>query len=408
MSALKGTVFKRIPPESGPGHLVAAPSWNLRALSVLAFAHGSSDFFSGMVPLLVFTVVTAQHRSALVQGLIGFLWYFTSSLVQPLFGLYSDRAGRWWFLPSAVALTVIGVSCAGLAPGLAVLSGLIVLGGLGSAIMHPEAGKYAAMLSGTRKSGGISIFQIGGAVGFALGPIAISRLIEARGAPGSVYAAVPGFVAVAILFVVMRRVDRSARVRHAAERHNGAAMHLTASERAVVALLVAATALRYLVSAAFMTFLPNAVAAHGGTIAQAGDLVTAFLAVGVVGLYAGGALGDRAGPFAVSIGSLALTAPALWLYGAFPGPIGITSLLLASVLISVQSAPGVAIVQRLLPQNLGMALGLMNGVAFGIGSAMVTLVGYAVGAWGALPALQAVSFVPLACAAVYVAVRFRR
>jgi hypothetical protein len=49
----------------------------------------------------------------------------------------------------------------------------------------------------------------------------------------------------------------------------------------------------------------------------------------------------------------------------------------------------------MLPRNLGMALGLMNGVAFGAGSALVTGVGAIVAAWGPAVALTAVSCVPV-------------
>ncbi len=375
-------------------------SWNLRGLLSLGFAHGASDFYSGMVPLLIFTIVSAQHLSPLYQGLIGFLWYLTSSIVQPLFGAYSDRSGRWWFLPASVGLTVAAVSCIGFAPGIAVLIPLVIAGGLGSAVMHPEAGKYAALLSGDRKSGGISIFQIGGAVGYAFGPVVISLLLQHEGSAGSAWMLVPGAVAVFALFTQMRGIDSYASRAQAAHRATfGSAAAKT--DTPGIGLLVLGTALKYLAGAAFMTYLPNLIVARGGTIAQAGIIVTAFLAAGVIGLYAGGWLGDRFGAVPIAVGSLAAAAPALYGFFAIGGAAGIASLLLANVLLNVQSAPSVAIVQRMLPRNLGMALGLMNGVAFGAGSAMVTLVGFGVARIGAAGALADVSLLPVLCAVAY-------
>jgi FSR family fosmidomycin resistance protein-like MFS transporter len=150
-----------------------------------------------------------------------------------------------------------------------------------------------------------------------------------------------------------------------------------------------------------MTYLPNLVVARGGTIAYAGTIVTIFLAVGVIGLYAGGWFGDRFGAMPVAVGSLLLSAPALYGFFAFGGTLGIVSLLVANVLLNVQTAPSVAIVQRMLPRNLGMALGLMNGVAFGAGSALVALVGFGVARIGASGALLGVSALPVLCAATY-------
>ncbi|GAC1653941.1 MAG: MFS transporter [Vulcanimicrobiaceae bacterium] len=396
MSAQNRTTFKELP-----------PAWNLKGLSVLAFAHGASDFFSGMVPLLIFTVVAAHGLSPVYQGFIGFLWYFTSSIVQPLFGLYSDARGRWWFLPAGVFFTVASVSLAGLAPNVAVLGLLIVTGGIGSAVMHPEAGKYSAMLSGSRKAGGISIFQIGGAAGYAFGPLAVSHLIATFGSRGSLAMLVPGLIATAILFSTMARVDRAAVRDHIAARALEPASG-RAGDRLGVTLLVIATSLRYLVTAAFMTYLPNLIVARGGSIQLAGAVVTAFLAVGVAGLFAGGYLADRFGALRVSIASLLLAVPLLYGFFLEKNMAGFASLLAAAILLNVQSAPGVAIVQRMLPRNLGMALGLMNGVAFGIGSALVATVGFVVASAGPAVALEDVSALPAMCALAYVLVALFR
>jgi len=366
----------------------------------MGFAHGASDFYSGMVPLLIFAIVTAHRLSPFYQGAIGFLWYFTSSIVQPLFGAYSDRAGRWWFLPASVAVTVTAVSLIGIAPGIAVVTALVAIGGLGSAVMHPEAGKYAALLSGDRKSGGISIFQIGGAIGYSFGPIAIAALLASDGTQGSLWMLVPGAVAVAISFVLMRSLAAHAQ-RAAQEHHASLRSREEKVDKTGVGLLVAGTALKYLVGASFMTYLPNLIVARGGSITEAGAIVTAFLAVGVIGLYAGGWLGDRFGSLPIAVGSLALSAPVLYAFFVLGGIAGLAPLLLANVLLNIQSAPSVAIVQRMLPRNLGMALGLMNGVAFGVGSALVTAVGFGVARIGASQALLDVSALPLLCAAAY-------
>jgi FSR family fosmidomycin resistance protein-like MFS transporter len=165
--------------------------------------------------------------------------------------------------------------------------------------------------------------------------------------------------------------------------------------------------LKYLVGAAFMTYLPNLIVARGGSIADAGLIVTLYLGAGVAGLYLGGYLGDRFGIFAIAIASLAASAPVLTAFFALHGVAAIAMLLVANVLLNIQSAPSIAIVQRMLPRNLGMALGLMNGVAFGIGSAMVTAVGVLVARAGAQQALFDVAFLPLGCALVYGLVALR-
>lgn len=372
----------------------------MRGLATSALAHGVSDLYSGMVPLMIFTIVNARHLSPLYQGAIGFLWYLTSSIVQPLFGAYADRSGRWWFLPASVTVTVCAVSAMGLSNGLLVLAALVAIGGFGSAVMHPEAGRYAALLSGNRKSGGISIFQIGGAIGYAFGPILIAAMLQRYGPGGSLWMSGPGLIAAGAICAMTFGIKSAAQE---AQRAHDATLQSSAGrvDNAGVTLLVAGTALRYLVSASFMTFLPNLIVARGGTISDAGAIVTAFLAVGVPGLYAGGWLGDRLGAVPIAVLSLVASAPVLLGFFLLHGAWSIAALLLGGVLLNVQSAPSVAIVQRMLPRNLGMALGLMNGVAFGAGSALVTAVGFAVSRIGAANALLEISVLPVASALTY-------
>jgi FSR family fosmidomycin resistance protein-like MFS transporter len=375
----------------------SAPGWNLRGLSVIAFAHGLSDFYSGIVPFTIFLVLARDHVSPAFQGALVFVWYVTSSIVQPLFGRYSDRHGQWWFLPAGVALTVTAISLAGHAPSIALLALCIVIGGFGSAIMHPEAGKYSAMLSGTRKASGISIFQIGGQIGYSVGPAVVAALYARYGTNGTLLLLAPGLLAVVWLAGVMRAVDRTAGRVHRA--HSERSTPPTGPvDRLGVTLLVASTALRYFATAAFMTYLPNFLVGQGSSIPLAGQIVTAFLLVSSFGLLAGGALADRFGAVRISVVALAGAVPFLYAFFVLHGPAGVLALLCGSVLLAVQNAPGVALVQAKLPKNLGMALGLMNGVAFGIGSALVAGVGLAVAALGAGPALESVSAVPLLAA----------
>lgn len=380
--------------------------WNLRGLSLIAFAHGLSDFYSGALPFVIFYVVAREQGSPFVQGALGFLWYLTSSVVQPLVGAYSDGRGRWWFLPAGIALTIAGVSLSGIVHSIPLLALCIVVGGLGSAVMHPEAGKYSAMLSGARKAGGISIFQIGGQIGYALGPAVVALLLARFGGGGTLALFLPGAVLVGALFVAMPHLDRSA-----LRAHRSGAVHGSVParvDRAGVGLLVASTGLRYFTSAAFMTYLPNLLVGRGFALTGAGQVVSAFLLVSSIGLLAGGYFADRFGSIRVSVASLALAVPALLGFFGLGGAASIALLMVASILLAIQNAPGVALVQAMMPRNLGMALGLMNGVAFGVGSALVAVVGVAVGRVGAGPALFGASFAPLAAVAGLLAVAIRR
>jgi FSR family fosmidomycin resistance protein-like MFS transporter len=273
--------------------------------------------------------------------------------------------------------------------------------------MHPEAGRYAAMLGGARRTSAISIFQIGGQIGYGLGPAVIGLLLGTYGPRGSLLLLVPGGVAVVAILVLMRGIDGTARSMHAAQSPAGRGAGFAAVDRFGVGLLIASTAMRYLVGASFAYYLPNLLTARGFSLVQSGTIVTGFLVFAAVGLFAGGALADRFGPVTVSVASLCAAAPLLALSLGQSGWLFVTLLLAGSILLSVQNAPGVALAQAMLPRNLGMALGLMNGVAFGIGSAAVTGIGFLIARAGPTTALLDVSVVPLLSAISYIVVARR-
>lgn len=382
-----------------------AADWHLRGLLAVAFGHGVNDFFSGTVALTIFFVIAGAHLSPWYQGAIGFVWYLMSSVVQPLFGAFTDRHGRWWFMPTAVLAVVVSLSFATLAPSIWVLVLLIVTGGIGSAVMHPEAGKYAALLSGSRRSQGISIFQIGGSIGFALGPVSIAFLIAHFARMGSLVMLVPGLIGVAIVYVAIKQADgfATAAKEHRTHRQGNA----TQVDRFGIALVVASTMLRFMTAISFVTYLPNLLTARGDSLVTAGQVVTLFLLLANIGMWLGGYLGDRLGPIVASVASLMLAVPCLLGFFMLPAPFAIPALMLANVMLSVQNAPGVVLVQSMLPRSLGMALGLINGVAFGLGSLLVTIVGIFIAQYGAEPTLRAVSFAPLLAAAAFLIISRR-
>ena len=373
----------------------------------MAFAHGASDLYSGVLPFVIFYDVARAGLPAWCQGALAFAWYLTSSIAQPVVGAYSDRRGRWWFLPVSVALTAVAVSFAAAAPSIGVLVACVVAGGFGSAVMHPEAGRYSTLLGGNRRASAISIFQIGGQVGYGIGPLVAAALLAHGGVAAVAAMALPGVVAACAVAVVLPRFARAADATAPRRAPNAGDAVRIRVDRVSVGLLVASTSLRYLAAAAFAYYLPNLLTARGLSLTQAGAVVTAFLVAAALGLYLGGATADLYGAARVAILGLVLSTPPLLLALSANGALSVAALLAGSVLLSVQNAPGVAMAQALLPRNLGTALGLMNGVAFGIGSAGVALVGVAITRYGPAAGLAVVAFAPLIAALAYVVVARR-
>ena len=114
-----------------------------------------------------------------------FAYSCLSSLIQPLFGLLSDRFSRPWFIPLGVLLAGCGLAAVGWMSGYWSVFAAIVVSGVGAALFHPEGARFANRVSSGHKAVGMSIFSIGGNSGFVLGPLLATAALGALGLAGT-------------------------------------------------------------------------------------------------------------------------------------------------------------------------------------------------------------------------------
>src|SRR5215831_15463883 len=139
-------------------------------MAVLSTGHGATDFAGGALPALIPFLHDRFSLSYTLSAVLILASAISSSLIQPLFGLWSDRRGALWLLSSGVALAGVGMAFAADAPSYWLVVLLVVVSGIGTAAYHPEGSKFASYVSGGKKASGMALFSIGGNLGYALGP----------------------------------------------------------------------------------------------------------------------------------------------------------------------------------------------------------------------------------------------
>jgi FSR family fosmidomycin resistance protein-like MFS transporter len=175
-----------------------------RAMAALSSGHLATDFANGALPALLPFFVDKFDLSYTLAAAAILASAVSSSIVQPLFGLWSDRRGAVWLLPAGVALAGIGIALAAVAPSYWLVLLFVVFSGLGVAAFHPEGSKFAAFVGGSRRASAMSLFSIGGNLGFALGPTVATPLVLAFGLEGGLLLAVPCLVVAAVLLRLAR------------------------------------------------------------------------------------------------------------------------------------------------------------------------------------------------------------
>ena len=85
-------------------------------MTALSGGHLATDFASGAVPALLPFFAEKFDLSYTLTAVLMLAVLVSSSLMQPLFGIWSDRRGALWLLPAGIALGGIGLGLAAVAP----------------------------------------------------------------------------------------------------------------------------------------------------------------------------------------------------------------------------------------------------------------------------------------------------
>jgi FSR family fosmidomycin resistance protein-like MFS transporter len=343
----------------------AAGAWRV-ALAV-ALAHGVNDVYSAFLHPLLPRIMTELGLSITLAATLTTAAALGASLLQPVMGAAADRYGVRRFVVAGPVISAVFLSLIGFAGSFGVLVVMLTMGGLGSALFHPPA---AAMAASARHGGGagarMSLFSFGGALGYAVGPLAAVSIVGLLGLRGLAFAIIPALLLVPFLWRVL-----PADVGHgrAWTGTRGATAALR-SLRGPLGLLFLVSSIAAFVQRVFLTLQPIAIAAEGGSEALGAVTLSVYLGAQTMGSLAGGLLADRFDRRRVLLGLTLASVPthllALGLPAASTG--ALVSTAIAGMLNMALLAPLVIMAQEASPHGAATSAGIIMGLAWAAGS----------------------------------------
>jgi FSR family fosmidomycin resistance protein-like MFS transporter len=340
-----------------------------RAMVALSGGHLAVDFASGSVPALIPFLTDRFHLGYALAAMLLLAATASSSLVQPLFGLWSDRQGALWLIPGGTILAAVGIGLAAVSPFYPLVLVLVLAGGLGVAAFHPEGAKYAAYASGRKRASGMSYFNIGGNTGYALGAFATGVLVAAVGLGGGLIAMVPVAVVAAALLWFAPRLGELARA------PDLGVDALGQDDRHAMTLLGTVIALRSVAWFTLLAFVPLWTESLGHSKAYGNRLLFLMLLAGAVGTLALGPVADRVGLRRTLVVTQALVAPLMLVFVYVGGTAGAVAVMFVGVCVVGTFGVTMVLSQLYLPRHIGMASGLSVGLAMGIGGVAAVVLG---------------------------------
>jgi MFS transporter, FSR family, fosmidomycin resistance protein len=373
-------------------------SLDRRALASLAAGHASVDLCQGAVPALLPFFIAQRHYSYAAAGMLVLAATIGSSVVQPIFGALSDRLTLPGLMPIGAVVAGVGVAASGLTASFGLTLTVITISGLGVAAFHPEGARYANYASGARRGTGMSLFSVGGNVGFALGPLIVTPAVLLLGLGGTlVLALIPSAAAVVLARELGHLGERRRAAVAAAPVRPDPGEHDPQRDRwGPFTRLGGVVALRSGVYFGLQAFVPIWFVHHLGTSEGVGDgVLTAMLAAGAAGTLVGGRLVDRIGRRPVLLGSVVLQLPLLVAF-VVSGSVAAAILLTTIGFVTIATfSVTVLMGQEYLPRRLGIASGVTLGLAIGIGGLAATALGVLADAAGLTAVMWTIAALPI-------------
>ncbi len=363
-----------------------------QALALLSFAHFFIDLYSSGLSSFQPMLVERFGLSLAQAGLLAGMLIFSSSLLQPIYGILSDKSGSRMFTVLAPAMAGIFISSLGLATGYPMLVAMVLLGGMGIASFHPQASANATARIAEGKSRSMAIFICSGTFGMAFGPPFFTYLAGRYGLEMTWVGAVPGVLVSLFLAVQFQLAPVT---RETSNHFDAAALKAKWKPLLILFLLVY---VRSIVQMVFSQFLPLYLNRERGFSVQSAALgLTLYLAFGGMGGFVGGNLADRFGGKRVIMISMAGCLPFLALFFLTDGWVALASLAMAGLLLLFTIPVNLVMGQKLVPTQAGTVSALMMGFAWGsAGLVFIPMVGWTADRVGLGTAMAFVSAFPIA------------
>ncbi len=344
----------------------------------LSFCHLLNDMMQSLVPALYPILKDSYALSFGQVGLITLAFQCTASMLQPVVGLYTDKHPQPYSLMVGMGFTLVGLLLMSRADTYPLILFAAALIGMGSSVFHPEASRVARMAAGGRYGLAQSLFQVGGNMGSAAGPLLAAFIVVPAGQRSIVWFSGAAFIAMAVLFQVggwysRRRAESKGAARPAARAKPGAAGPTisTLSRGRVIGAVMVLVALLFsknVYSAALGSYFTfYLIAKFGIDVQMAQFYLFAFLVGIVIGTILGGLVGDKVGRIPVMWFSIVGALPfALLLPHANLFWTTTLTIVIGLVLSSAFSAI-LVYAQELLPGRVGLVSGMFFGFSFGLG-----------------------------------------
>jgi MFS transporter, FSR family, fosmidomycin resistance protein len=248
-----------------------------------------SSFLAPLRPLLI-----EKFGISLAMASLWDLFQRIPWLLNPIMGIIAEKTAARYFVIVTPAVTAVGMSMIGVAPSFTIVSILLFVTGISSAMFHVPSPVMIKKLSGKYTGRGMSYFMFGGEMARTLGPIVITGAVSWWGLEGT-WKLIPfGLVASLVLYFKLRKITISSDFKKD-EKATGYWKTIK-NYLPFFFILVGITLFRAIMKSGLTAFLPTYFYTDKGeTLWFANSTLAVFQLAGAIGTVFAGTVSDRIG-----------------------------------------------------------------------------------------------------------------
>lgn len=333
--------------------------------------HFTTDFYNGfLAPLLPFIVVRLNLSLALA-GLLLSIFSISSSLVQPITGMISDRLPRNYFLVFGPLITAIFMGLLGWINRYSTLILILIMSGIGTAMFHPAGAAAVGTVNHYRKGFSMAVFNMAGALGVALGSLVIIPITDRWGIKSTIFT-----VLLSLVFsmyagqIFLNREQDLPTPEPMRQLRNSSKPHRFLLINLYLMVVIRATMVQ-----SFSGFIPLYLTSVGESHAFGGTALAIFQFFTTTGILIGGYLFDRIGSKKTLQLSFVAVLPCALGFINLPRESSLICLALLGLFIQLSTSVNIVLGQQILPRQVSLVSSIMMGMGWGASGLLMTPIG---------------------------------
>ncbi|MFO7887436.1 MAG: MFS transporter [Eubacteriales bacterium] len=343
-----------------------------KQLIAVSLGHFTNDFYVGIIAPISVYFAYKLGLNLTQQGLISVAVLVFSSLLQPLFGLLSDKKGKPKHLIISIIWIATLISLSGVINNFYILLLVIALGSSASALYHPLGSTTAVTLGRRSKGTSLSIFMtIGGFAGTVASVVGL-WIASSFGIEKIVFLVVPGMLVAGFMYcsgvqnIKIDTFENRKKDNIGNKIEEVKKLKLTKKSMFWLGVLLYISIMKVLSGRFIITYAIQILSLKN--FAYGVVLLSIHLLGRPIGTMVGGILIDKIGDKKVFIFGMFLSLLSLSLIGYGSSWIAAVGVGILGFCSCLTNTVGVLVSHKIIPDSQSFATGIIMGIPGGVGS----------------------------------------